>query len=113
MLFDYVDRGGYDDAALVCDGEPFLPHPVRLSQVGAMLREAGWRLTQVEDLTGSYERWYDALLRRIDGKRAQITRLAGAEGFAGVRTQYADLLAALRRGTLGGAIVRAKRRSGS
>jgi SAM-dependent methyltransferase len=111
MLFDYTDRGGYDQAPLMNEGQPFLPHPIRLSAIETMLREAGWRLTSVTDLTADYERWYGDLASRIDGKRPEITTLAGSDGFDSVRRQYADLLAAIRQGTLGGAIVRAERRS--
>jgi SAM-dependent methyltransferase len=110
MVFDYTDRGGYDPESLTSDGEPFLTHPLRLDSIGQTLGENGWRLTAIEDLTGAYERWYDALLKRIERKRPEITRTAGPDGFAAVRGLYAGLLAAIRRGTLGGAIVRAERR---
>jgi SAM-dependent methyltransferase len=108
ILFDYADRGGYDSAPLTCDGEPFIPHPLRLSAIGDTLHRAGWQLTKVEDLTGAYERWYDALVQRIDGKRAQIVDIAGGEGFTFVWGMYAGLLGAIRGGRLGGAIVRAR-----
>jgi SAM-dependent methyltransferase len=108
VLFDYTDRGGYDDKPLQCDGGPFIPHPVTLSAIGDMLRHAGWELSHVEDITGAYDRWYDALLQRMDSKRAKIIDSVGADGLAFVRGQYAGLLAAIRGGTLGGAIIHAK-----
>jgi ubiquinone/menaquinone biosynthesis C-methylase UbiE len=109
VIFDYTDRGGYDDTPLACDGEPFLPHPVRLSAAGDLLRQAGWQLVEVEDVTADYDRWYEELVRRIDGKRGRLTDAAGPEGFAFVRGQYAGLLAALRDGGLGGAIIHAEK----
>jgi SAM-dependent methyltransferase len=109
ILFDYTDRGGYDRNPLMCDGEPFLPHPLRLSTIGDTLQRAGWQLSEVEDLTAAYERWYDLLLQRMDGKRAQIVDGVGAEGFNFVRSMYAGLLGAIQSGSLGGAIVRARR----
>jgi hypothetical protein len=36
-----------------------------------LLHRAGWQLTTVEDLTGAYERWYDALVQRMESKRAR------------------------------------------
>jgi SAM-dependent methyltransferase len=108
VIFDYTDRGGYDDTPLACDGEPFVPHPVRLSEIGETLRRAGWELTDVEDLTAEYDRWYDDLVRRIDGKRVRLVESVGAEGFAFVRGQYVGLLAAVRDGTLGGALLHAR-----
>jgi cyclopropane fatty-acyl-phospholipid synthase-like methyltransferase len=109
ILFDYTDRGGYDTNPLLCDGEPFIPHPVRLSAIGNALRRAGWELTEVEDLTAAYDRWYDSLVQRMDGKRAQAVAVAGTEGFNFVRNMYVGLLGAIRGGSLGGAIVRARR----
>jgi SAM-dependent methyltransferase len=112
MLFDYMDRGGYDSDPLMCDGEPFIPHPLRLSAIGDTLRRAGWQLADVEDLTEAYERWYDSLIQRMDRKRGQIVDVVGAEGFNFVRSMYGGLLGAIRGGRLGGAIVRARRSGG-
>jgi len=109
ILFDYTDRGGYDSNPLMCDGEPFIPHPLRLSALGDTLQRAGWQVTDVEDLTGAYERWYGALVQRMDDKRAQIVDIAGSEAFTFVRGMYAGLPGAIRGGRLGGAIVRARR----
>jgi SAM-dependent methyltransferase len=109
VLFDYTDRGGYDPRSLLCDGEPLIPHPVKLTGIGDLLHRAGWQLTTVEDLTGAYERWYDALVQQMESKRARIIDAVGAGGFAFVRGQYAGLLAAVRGGTLGGAIIHAQR----
>jgi cyclopropane fatty-acyl-phospholipid synthase-like methyltransferase len=109
VLFDYTDRGRYHADPLQCDGEPFIPNPIDLSAIGATLRQAGWELFEVEDLTEAYDRWYDALIQRIDARRAPIISSVGAEGFTFVRAQYAGLLGAIRDGRLGGAIVHARR----
>jgi SAM-dependent methyltransferase len=113
ILFDYTDRGGYGSNPLMCDGEPLIPDPLRLSAIDDTLRRAGWQLTEVVDLTGPYDRWYDSLVQRMDGKRAQIVGIAGAEGFSFVRGTYVGLLGAIRSGRLGGAIVRARRSDAS
>jgi SAM-dependent methyltransferase len=110
ILFDYVDRGGYEGEEVLADGVPLIPHPLRLCTIGGMLAEAGWRLVSYEDLTPRYERWYDALVRRIDARRSELITAAGPDGFRSVQGQYADLLGCIRGGTLGGAIVRAERR---
>lgn len=109
MIFDYTDRGDYDDTPLECDGEAFLPHPVKISAIDGMLRQAGWALTAVEDLTDKYQQWYAALLARIDRKRTALIEAAGDEGFAFIRKQYAGLLAAIENGSLGGAIIHARK----
>jgi SAM-dependent methyltransferase len=112
-LFDYTDRGGYHDKPLMCDGQPFLPNPIDLCTIGPMLRQSGWELRAVEDLTAEYDRWYAALIQRMDARRAAITDSVGDEGFAFVRAQYAGLLGAIRDGRLGGAIVHAVKSRGT
>lgn len=108
-IFDYLDRGGFDPYSLMSDGEPVIPQPLRLDRIDGMLKEVGWRLDEIQDLTGAYERWYETLLRRIERKGREIVQQAGIDGFASVYSQYARLLKAVRNGGLGGAIVRACR----
>jgi SAM-dependent methyltransferase len=112
VIFDYTDRGGYAENPLIFNGSPFLPHPVKLAGIGDVLRETGWQLERIDDLTAEYDRWYESLLNRVDGKREAIVGLAGEAAFASVREQYVGLLTALRDGRLGGAIIVAKRRVG-
>ena len=107
VVFDYVDRGDYGRAPILRDGEPFLPHPLQPATIEGTLTAARWSLDEIETVDRDYERWYSDLLQRIDAKRLPITALAGAEAFVAVRGLYADLLDAIRRGALGGAIVRA------
>jgi SAM-dependent methyltransferase len=110
VIFDYVDRGGFDREGVLADGAPMIPVPIRLCTIGGMLAEAGWRLVSYEDLSDRYERWYGNLVRRIDGRRSEVIAQAGPDGFRSLQAQYADLLGAIRGGTLGGGIVRAERR---
>lgn len=109
VIFDYTDRGGFAENPLIFNGESFLPQPVKLATFGDVLRDNGWHLLGIEDLTREYDRWYEALLTRVDGKRDSIVELAGEAAFASVREQYAGLLTALRDGRLGGAIIVATR----
>lgn len=109
MIFDYVDLGNYHTMPIMNGDEPFLPHPLRLSTFGDMLQATGWLLLEIEEINEAYERWYDALVERIERKRAQIIELVGLEAFTSVRSLYAQMLASIRRGSLGGAIVHAVR----
>lgn len=105
IVFDYIDRGGYVDAPIMDAGKPFLPHPPASSELGRLLREGGWRLQSVDDLTAHYERWYAALVDEIEDKRAAIEALAGHDAYAHVLGRYTGLLSAIREGRLGGALV--------
>lgn len=109
VLFDYVDLGGYQDVPVIDDGKPFLPHPPVEAEIPALLQQNGWRLTSVEDLTADYERWYAALVAKIEAKRSSIEELAGTDAYEHVLGRYAGLLAAVRDGRLGGATIYAER----
>jgi SAM-dependent methyltransferase len=105
VIFDYVDPGHYSQAPLRDGDIAFLPNPPRRAHLADLLESGGWQLQSVEDLTGDYARWYQALVVKIEAKRAGIEDLAGAEGFAHVHGLYSDLLAAIRDGRLGGALI--------
>jgi hypothetical protein len=105
---DYAHAGEEEAIDLALRPVPRRPDQLLLD-VGCGL---GGTAKYVEDLTGAYNRWYDSLLKRLDAKRPQIIDAVGAEGFNFVRSTYAGLLGAIRRGSLGGAIVRARRSGG-
>ncbi|CAN1721091.1 Methyltransferase domain-containing protein [Hyphomicrobium sp. 1Nfss2.1] len=107
MVFDYVDLGGYAQAPVLDAGRPFLPHPLKIDRVEGLLRDGGWRLQSVADISAEYRRWYAALVERVAEKRAAIEALAGADAYEHVHGRYAGLLAAIESGHLGGAVVRA------
>ena len=109
VLFDYVDPGTYQDAPLMDAGRPFLPRPLPLSGLASLLENGGWRLTAVEDLKSEYERWYQALVQRIEANRDAIAQLADTAAYAHVLALYAGLLAAVRDGRLSGALIYGER----
>jgi SAM-dependent methyltransferase len=105
MIFDYVDPGRYTEAPLR-DGEiPFLPNPPMLADLSELLQSGGWRLQSVTDLNDDFARWYAALVAKIEARREAIETLAGHEIFAHVLGLYSGLLAAVREGRLGGALI--------
>jgi SAM-dependent methyltransferase len=111
MIFDYVDPGHYGQTPLR-DGEiPFLPNPPMLAKLSELLRNGGWRLQSVADLTGDYVRWYAELVAKIEAKRSGIEALADSDGYAHVLSLYSGLLAAVRDGRLGGALIYGERLS--
>jgi SAM-dependent methyltransferase len=108
IIFDYVHRGDYQDAGSAENGTPILPHPIEFDSITNMLSAAGWSLTKVEDLDNDYERWYNCLVKKINDKRSEIIEISGPQGFTYVQEHYAQLLNEIKRGALGGAIVRAQ-----
>jgi SAM-dependent methyltransferase len=110
VIFDYVDPGRYQYDPLFDSDGPFLPHPPKVSELSdTTLAAAGWQLQKIKEINEDYQRWYVALVDKIEAKRAPIEALAGAEGYAHVHGLYSGLLTALRSGRLGGATIHARR----
>lgn len=107
VIFDHVDRGGYDPDALIDAGRPFLPGPPLLSRLPDVLDAAGWRVTDIEEAHDSYVRWYSGLVSKIEAKRPEIVAVAGAAGYDHVLALYRGLLHAALRNNLGAAFIRA------
>ncbi|MEM7223833.1 MAG: class I SAM-dependent methyltransferase [Pseudomonadota bacterium] len=109
MIFDYVDPGNFPDSDSAHMTAPELPPPPKLADLPDLLAAGGWRLDETQELHAPYERWYADLVARIEAKRPAIEDLAGAEGYTHVHETYADMLHDIRQGTLGGAIVYARK----
>lgn len=106
IIFDHVDRGGYRDNPLMDAGKPFLPNPLRLTEVKEQLTGAGWQAPELHELNDEYAAWYASLVGRIEQARDRITDIAGDRGFAHVLGLYRGLLNAARNKKLGAAIIR-------
>ena len=103
VIFDYTVGPKSGDAP-----NPMMPHAIRLPEIGATLREAGWEPGVVEDLNADYARWYAAFVERVQLKRAEIEKIGGADAYNSVLSMYSGLHGVIRRGELGGAIVHAR-----
>jgi SAM-dependent methyltransferase len=101
ILFDHVDRGGYQDAPLLDAGEPFLRNPPLPAGLPERLTAAGWRATGTRELHESYIGWYTTLVGKIERSRNRITEIAGREGYDHVHALYRELLDAALAGRLG------------
>jgi SAM-dependent methyltransferase len=103
VIFDYTvgeKSGGAPN--------PMMPHAMRLSEIPAMLRDAGWQPGTIEDLSAEYVRWYAEFVRRIQLKRAEIEKIGGADWYNFVSSMYSGLHGAIASGVIGGALVHAR-----
>jgi SAM-dependent methyltransferase len=105
IIFDHVDRGGYQDDPLMDAGMPFLPSPLRLSEVRERMMDAGWRAPDILEIHDAYVGWYTKLVARIERTRDAITDLAGQAGYEHVHRLYQGLLNAALHKKLGAAII--------
>jgi ubiquinone/menaquinone biosynthesis C-methylase UbiE len=108
VIFDYTIGPRANDESLAVDGQVLIPHAIRLSQIAAMLRDAGWEPDGVEDLSTEYARWYAAFVERIRLKRAGIEKIGGGDWYTFVLSMYSGLRGAIVQGILGGAMVHAR-----
>ena len=100
VIFDYTVGAKSSDTP-----NPMMPGAIRLSEIAATLREAGWEPGVVEDLSADYARWYANFVERIQLKRAEIEKIGGAESYDFVFSMYSGLHGVIMQGGLGGAIV--------
>jgi SAM-dependent methyltransferase len=105
IIFDHVDRGGYQDDPLMDAGEPFLPNPLRLSEVGQRMTSAGWRAPDIVEIHDAYLGWYTSLVGKIEQARDRITDIAGPRGYQHVHHLYQGLMSAAQHKKLGAAII--------
>ena len=103
VIFDYTVGPNAGDTP-----NPMMPHAIRLREIAAMLRDAGWKPGAVEDLSADYARWYAEFVRRIQLKRAEIEKIGGADWYNFVLSMYSGLHGVITQGALGGAIVHAR-----
>jgi SAM-dependent methyltransferase len=105
IIFDHVDRGGYQDDPLMDAGEAFLPNPLRLSEVKERMTSTGWQAPEILEIHDAYIGWYTSLVEKIERARGKITEIAGQQGYEHVHGLYRGLLGAARQKKLGAAII--------
>jgi SAM-dependent methyltransferase len=109
IIFDHVDRGGYQDAPLLDAGEPFLPNPPRLSEMRERLTSTGWKPLAILEIHETYIGWYTRLVEKIERSRDKIIDTAAQRGYDHVHALYQGLLSAALRKKIGAAIITAIR----
>jgi SAM-dependent methyltransferase len=105
VIFDYTVGAKAGDPT---KPNPMMPHAIRLSEIGGMLREAGWEPGIVEDLNADYARWYATFVERIRLKQGEIEKIGGADSYSFVLSMYSGLHSVIVQSELGGAIVHAR-----
>ncbi len=103
VIFDYTVGAKAGDAP-----NQMMPHAIRLTEIAAMLREAGWKPGAIEDLSAEYTQWYATFVERIRLKQAEIEKIGGADWYNFVFSMYSGLHGEIAGGGLGGAIVHAR-----
>ncbi len=108
VIFDYTDPAGMFEHKDIKVARYDYWQPLKLAQLPAQLKQTGWALHSVEDLTLHYAQWYRQLVNKIHAKREAIVGEYGKDWYDFVERDYSEMLQCIERSWLGGAIVLAK-----
>ena len=107
VIFEYTDLDGSFREQV--DKDSAWWKPINLASFPEQLKDAGWNLDKVYDLTEQYLFWYRELCLRIESKKVEIVARFGSDWYDYTRKTYFDLLSLVERKVVGGAIIRAHR----
>lgn len=105
-IFDYTttsDNLGLIDFA----GRPI--RPIDLRTIKGLLKETGWDLVEIVDLSSHYSHWYQELLSELDQEKASLCAEFSPQEFQRVTSAFTKMVRMIAEGTLGGALVFAKK----
>ncbi len=108
-LFDYTTPTWNTETRDFCTRYARGGHwrPLVLDEIDHLLETNGWRATVRRDLSDEFRQWYRDLLQRLGARRDRIVQAADERWYAYAHQRYADLLAAIEQGIIGGGIVHA------
>lgn len=105
VIFDYTDPVGKFERRESSVARFDYWRPLKLAQLPEQLKQTGWVLHSVEDLSLYYVQWYRQLVSKIQHKRDAIVGQFGEAWYDFVEREYSDMLHCMEQGWLGGAIV--------
>jgi SAM-dependent methyltransferase len=107
-VFDYSQDCSIHDATLRdLAGNPM--YPIRIAQFKRDLREAGWEILEITDMTSQYIGWYKNLLKKLSIEPLSLKKAFSPQDLSKARATFSLLLSQLEQGILGGIIVYAKK----
>ena len=108
VIFDYTDPAGCFERREPSVARYDYWHPLNVATLPHQLAQAGWALQSVDDMSTQYAHWYRQLVAKIHAKREAIIGQFGEAWYDFVERDYAEMLACIEQGWLGGSIVLAK-----
>lgn len=106
MIFDFSSTES-SEPILDLAGKPMCP--IYTKNIKQQLHEAGWEVLEVRDLSGNFIVWYEQLLKKLDEKKQELKGHFLEKDIAKFSATYVHILHQLRRKTLGGILIYAKR----
>jgi 2-polyprenyl-3-methyl-5-hydroxy-6-metoxy-1,4-benzoquinol methylase len=106
VLFDYTTEQisfSLKDLA----GKPM--HPIRLKELGKNLKDAGWKIIEIHDLSSHFLRWYRDLLDKIEKEQELLSSQFSEVDINKVKTTFNTIYEWLNTSQLGGAVIYARK----
>lgn len=105
LIFDYATEEDYagenpfkDDSS-----KPF--NPINKDTIASMLKETGWSLINIVDLTGNFKKWYIELLRKMEEKKHFLVGKFGKDAFYINHHRFKVFLDYIELNKLGGKLI--------
>lgn len=106
VLFDYATQKG-GDPLMDLAGKRI--YPLELDKIQQQLRDSGWDLLEVEDLSSQYVRWYEDLLTKLEEGQNELLFTFSTEDVEKVRSAFSAILSQIQRNKMGGAVIYAQK----
>lgn len=108
LLFDYVNRGSYQDQGMALRGRPIVPYAIHPEAIIDNLKTTGWQLMQQINLDREYQHWYAQFVDRIAQKKRELIAASDESCFQQFQKVYQYFLEEITQGRLGGMLISAK-----
>jgi SAM-dependent methyltransferase len=105
VIFDYTQP---EDRTLPAVLGTEIGRPIVLEDLSTWMQARAWQPISVTDMTDSFVRWYEGMLRKVENNRQAILAMAGEDWYDYVGSWYGALRDALAGGEVGGSVIRAK-----
>ena len=106
MIFDFSSPESADPL-LDLAGKPM--RPIYIKSIKQQLHETGLEVLEVRDLSGNFIAWYEQLLKKLTEKQEELKGHFLEKDIAKFSATYVHILHHLRRKTLSGVLIYAKR----
>ena len=97
VILPAEDLGASDHALVLETGPPFIGLDGNYSE---MLRDAGWRVDELQDVTDEYKNSLQRLIDGISDNEAELKDLLGAKDLVAKRKHREDQIALIQRGMM-------------
>lgn len=105
-LFDYTtEQTSFNLKDLA--GKPM--HPIRLKELEKNLKDAGWEIIEIHDLSSYFRGWYRDLLDKIEKEQEILSSQFSEVDINKVKTTFSTIYEWLKTSKLGGAVIYARK----